>query len=83
MGEVNRTFGRHDLRADTPEAAEIREKLAKHIEELAHHMRSARVRAFSLDWRNEPIEGPPMGMMKTFEASPFSDVSLHMEVELP
>jgi len=83
MGEASQTFPPFDLRALTPEAAEMREKIAKHIDELAFHMRAGRVRTFNLEWTNAPMEGPPLGDMKTFTSSPYSDVHLHMEVEAP
>jgi hypothetical protein len=83
MGNAEQTFPPVDLRAQTPEAAEIREKLAKHIEDLAFHMRAGRVRAFNLEWTNEPMETHEDPYFKTFRASPFSDVRLTMEVESP
>ena len=70
-----------DLRDPTPEAAELREILAKHIDKLAQLMRDSKVRAIDIHWTNDPMEGPPIGDAKTWLPSPFSNMYIAAEFE--
>lgn len=81
MGSAEQKLPNVDLRAPTPEAAAYREKIAKHIDELAALVRNSQVRAISIDWRNAPIEGMPDGQFKTWLANPFSTIDISAEFE--